>query len=148
MLVTTHASLGMAIVSAVPNPLISLPLAFASHFVLDAILHWPNDKKKKLLGNKIYKLAASDAVVAAIFVGVMVGITENANLLWGAVAASIMDVDAVFYDKKFIHIFKTPLPKFISRFHGKIQNETGSLWGVVMQIILILASVLTIFLGV
>lgn len=36
---TTHMMAGLYIVSVVPNPLISFPVAFASHFVLDAIPH-------------------------------------------------------------------------------------------------------------
>jgi hypothetical protein len=38
---TTHAVVGAAIVSIMPaHPLLGLSLAFASHFLLDAIPHW------------------------------------------------------------------------------------------------------------
>jgi hypothetical protein len=37
---TAHALVAGAIVAAVPNPELSLPLAFASHFIMDAVPHW------------------------------------------------------------------------------------------------------------
>lgn len=40
MLETPHVAVGAAIASKIPNPLISIPLAFASHFILDKVPHW------------------------------------------------------------------------------------------------------------
>jgi len=40
MLELPHTLIGAAIAVNIPNPLISLPLAFLSHFVLDLIPHW------------------------------------------------------------------------------------------------------------
>lgn len=40
MTATAHALVAAAIVAAIPDPRISLPLALASHFVMDAIPHW------------------------------------------------------------------------------------------------------------
>ncbi len=40
MTATAHALVAAAIVATVPNPAISLPLAFASHFIMDVIPHW------------------------------------------------------------------------------------------------------------
>ncbi len=41
MTLTTHAVVGAAIATSMPNhPVIGFTLAFASHFVLDAIPHW------------------------------------------------------------------------------------------------------------
>jgi hypothetical protein len=40
MTATAHALVSGAIVAAIPNPAISLPLVFASHFILDMIPHW------------------------------------------------------------------------------------------------------------
>ena len=37
---TAHALVSGAIVAAVPNPALSLPLAFLSHFIMDAVPHW------------------------------------------------------------------------------------------------------------
>ena len=40
MTATAHALVSAAIAASVPNPALSLPLAFASHFVMDVIPHW------------------------------------------------------------------------------------------------------------
>ena len=41
MTLTTHAIIGAAIAASMPNyPVVGFVLAFASHFVLDAIPHW------------------------------------------------------------------------------------------------------------
>ena len=40
MFLTPHVAVGVAIGSLIPNPVIAVPLALASHFVLDAVPHW------------------------------------------------------------------------------------------------------------
>lgn len=40
MLETPHVAVGAAIASKIPNPFIAIPLALASHFVLDRVPHW------------------------------------------------------------------------------------------------------------
>lgn len=40
MLETPHALVGAAIATKIPNPIVALPLAFASHFLLDMVPHW------------------------------------------------------------------------------------------------------------
>ncbi len=40
MLELPHVLIGAAIASKIPNPLISIPLAFLSHFLVDLIPHW------------------------------------------------------------------------------------------------------------
>jgi len=40
MLELPHTLVGATIATKIPNPLISIPLAFLSHFVLDLIPHW------------------------------------------------------------------------------------------------------------
>lgn len=40
MLETPHVFVGAAIATKIPNPWVAIPLAFASHFVLEMIPHW------------------------------------------------------------------------------------------------------------
>ncbi len=40
MTATAHALVSAAIAASIPNPMLSIPLAFVSHFVLDTIPHW------------------------------------------------------------------------------------------------------------
>ena len=55
MTATAHALVAGAIYRAIPNPVYSLPLAFASHFIMDTIPHWDfgtnwRDRPKKMTG--------------------------------------------------------------------------------------------------
>lgn len=40
MTATAHALVAGAIYRAIPDPTISIPLAFVSHFIMDAVPHW------------------------------------------------------------------------------------------------------------
>ena len=40
MTATAHALVAGAIYRAIPNPVIAIPLAIASHFIMDAVPHW------------------------------------------------------------------------------------------------------------
>ena len=40
MTATAHALVAGAIYRAIPNPTLAIPLAFASHFIMDAVPHW------------------------------------------------------------------------------------------------------------
>ena len=71
MLETPHVVIGAVIATKIGNPFISLPLAFASHFVLEKIPHWNphlnTEKKKygKVTKNSTY-LVAVDVVISLI----------------------------------------------------------------------------------
>jgi len=140
MFISTHATASAAIASLLPNPLISLPLVFAGHFVLDKIPHWPDDTAKKRLSKNVYTLVVVDVIVALALIIWLVKTTSNTIIVWAALAGSIMDIDAVFYHGKFKAIFKTPLPKQLSKIHGRIQKETSSTWGIIVQFTIILLS--------
>ncbi|MFH1971517.1 MAG: hypothetical protein ABIJ05_04005, partial [Patescibacteria group bacterium] len=40
MLETPHIIVGAAIASKITNPLLSIPISFVSHFVLEKVPHW------------------------------------------------------------------------------------------------------------
>lgn len=55
MTATAHALVAGAIYRAIPNPILSVPLALASHFIMDAIPHWDfgtdwRSRSKKMTG--------------------------------------------------------------------------------------------------
>lgn len=69
MMATSHAITGAAIAVVVGEPVLALPLAFASHFLLDALPHIGLDefgghlKKKKLF----HSILIIDALLLALF---------------------------------------------------------------------------------
>ena len=40
MFLTPHVAVAVAIAAVLPNPILAIPLAFLSHFVLDMLPHW------------------------------------------------------------------------------------------------------------
>src|SRR3989338_11425423 len=71
VLETPHVIVGAAIATKIINPALAIPLAFASHFVLEKIPHWNphlnTEKKKygKVTKNSTY-LVAVDVVISLI----------------------------------------------------------------------------------
>ncbi|KKW11607.1 MAG: hypothetical protein UY48_C0015G0013 [Candidatus Gottesmanbacteria bacterium GW2011_GWB1_49_7] len=55
MTATAHALVAGAIARSIPNPIFAVPLAFASHFIMDTVPHWDigtnwRDRPKKTTG--------------------------------------------------------------------------------------------------
>lgn len=91
MLSTPHLLVGAAIVKIVPNPVISLPLAFLSHFVLDSIPHWDGSPKAPF-SRKIFGGIFLDYAFGASLVFVLTNSYENQYFLWlGAFLGTLPD---------------------------------------------------------
>ena len=102
MLETPHAIVGAVIVSKIPNPIISLPLAFASHFVLDMVPHWnphlnTEIRNKGKISSTTTLIVAAD-VLLAIISGVAISslslpdTTHAGFVLMGAFSGVLPDV--------------------------------------------------------
>jgi hypothetical protein len=70
MLLTPHVAAGLAIGAAVPDPRVAVPLAFVSHFVLDAVPHWDDiglgltEKNFKRISRSAFKTITFDFLIA------------------------------------------------------------------------------------
>lgn len=141
MLETPHAIVGAAIAARIPNPIISIPLAFASHFVLDLTPHWNphiNTELKKY-GHVTVK---SKAIIFAdvLFAGMCVLALANAkpeaamNIFLGSAAGIMPDVVEGPY------FFLGIKNKFINmwlKFQKSIQTDVPLIPGIVTQITVI-----------
>lgn len=139
MIITSHATLGIAIASVYPNPLVYSSVGFVSHFLLDMIPHSHLKDDSRLLNVQV----VFDVLVAFGMVCGLYYLTDNLAFVWGAVTASIMDLDAVFYHPGLGRIGKYTrkiFPDWISKVHGKYQNETNKYYGIITQIFVILVS--------
>lgn len=99
MLETPHALVGIAIVSKIPNPFISLPLAFLSHFAVDMLPHWnwrPDGRPFSLLGIVIDLILVEVAtfyfasqspleltIIAASFLAILPDLLEAPYIFFG-----------------------------------------------------------------
>ena len=139
MLSTPHLLVGGAIVTIIPNPLISFPLAFLSHFLFDYIPHWDfkiSPRPKPLLAASIdYLLGLSILFITSI---------DNINLgfiVFGGLLATLPD-----FIMASIRVLNTQLLNFwplsiLNNFHHKIQHRVDFFWGSVFSVITIIISI-------
>jgi hypothetical protein len=137
MTLTTHAVVGAAIVSLMPaQPLLALSVAFASHFLLDALPHWDYPIRSSSVNPRI---AAPMKYDRALFLdmltiggdaalGVVLGVvlftrpTQVSVLLvfFGAWAGILPDMLQFAY----MRFPREPLTS-VQRFHGWIHTSRG-----------------------
>jgi hypothetical protein len=128
MTITNHALTGALIAVSVGQPAIAVPLAFASHFVLDAIPHFGiskdlNKRNQSRLFNTILivdMIIASCLFLLAIWLHSVFAVSLLA--VWAAMFAAICP-DLIwgyrFYREKH---GETDIPmNLFSRFHSRIQ---------------------------
>lgn len=136
MLITPHTAAGLAIGSVVGNPLLVVPAAIASHFVLDAIPHWQETLAPYVPTKKTYVRIAVDLTLA-------IGITVLAshwqpqavtNIWLGAIFANVSDLDSIVV---LVPKIKRGVITQYWDWHCKIQKETASLWGLLPQLLVL-----------
>jgi hypothetical protein len=129
-----HAMTGALIGLTIGNPVVAVPLAIASHFVLDAIPHYADDKRVPI-NSKIF---AIELVVDAVLCGLLVlalflrtpddWLVPSISAL-AAASPDFMSVARYLRGVRFGNISKDS--KFaIRRFHTRIQNESPKAWPV------------------
>lgn len=93
MLLTVHVIAGATIGVALQNPLLSAPVAFATHLILDSVPHWnyPVPKQKTL--SSFWKSFGPDMVATIAVSVVLIAWFWNVwpFVVWGIVWASLPD---------------------------------------------------------
>lgn len=144
MLVAPHASAGVAIGVLVANPLVAIPAAIASHFVLDTVPHWQETLAPYQPTRKTYIRIPIDIglAIAITAIGATIQPTHTTSIVLGALFATMPDLDVILIT---FPELKRGLLKLYWNWHCAIQKETSSLWGIAPQIGVILISLTTIF---
>lgn len=149
MLETPHVAVGVAIATKIPNPFIAIPLAFASHFVLDKIPHWNPHlyTETKLTGHPSAQsttIAIVDIATAFIlgsgFAYKALPNTQMAILILACSLASVLS-DVIKYPFYYFHLRARWLTAWVN-FERSLQVDTKSVfWGMVNQALIIGASI-------
>lgn len=136
MLITPHAVTGATIAVLVPHPFLALPLAVASHFVLDSMPHWQEIVYPYDVTWKTWLRIPIDIVVAVTLVTLIIQTHPGQAplIVLSTLAAIAPDADTLLIIWKKPHKIRW-LKKFFD-WHNKIQWETKSFWGVVTQVLL------------
>lgn len=136
MTIINHAAVGAGIALIIKQPLLALPLAFLSHFALDALPHFG------IVGDKTYeKIFKFKRTYFMVLVDVFGSIALTA-ILWGqpwyvfaaavlAVSPDLMWVYRYFGFERFGK--NPPKPGLVTRFHQNIQWGER-LWGAYLEV--------------
>ncbi len=139
MLSTPHILVGAAIAKSIPNPYVSLPAAFLSHFVFDFIPHWDFSVTA---GAKHQAAAFADYIVGLSLVFIIAsGNPSLAILLLAGVAATLPDFILGGWRVLNLEILNISPLKIMNSFHLEIQNRISPVWGGLFSLITILISI-------
>ncbi len=152
MLETPHVAVGAAIATKIPNPFISIPLAFASHILLDRIPHWnPHfyTETKKYGRPKTTSTALAGAdVLIALALGIAIAALALPNYAHAAtiLAASLASVlpDLIKSPFFFLKKQKGLIQRWVV-FERSLQVETTFAVGMFTQAAIIVASIVWIY---
>lgn len=150
MLETPHVIVGAAIATKVAHPILSLPLALGSHFVLDILPHWnPHiNREIKKYGKPTKESTAiitTDSIMAlsiGSFIAFQSGSTSQSIIVllccFLSVVPDVVEAPYYFLGKK------TPvIEKWITWQKG-IQNDVSPFWGILSQVAVSVAALLWI----
>lgn len=153
MTLTTHAVVGASLITLFPNPAVGLPLAFVSHFLLDAIPHWDYSlessnedadfKKKTLIFTKktwfdLVKIGTDGLLGLFLTLFLFGGYSKISILLLCLGAFFGMFPDGLqFLYYRFGGSFLTRLQRFHVGIHAKKKLDTRPVLGITLQIIVI-----------
>lgn len=147
MLELPHVVIGATIASKIPNPLISLPLAFLSHLLLDLVPHWNPElyREHRQYGRplRLSNLIVIADVILSLAAGfwiasrVLPNIAQALVILFACFAAVVIDVIEGFY---FYLGAKNKFLKNLISFQRRHQGRVPLTPGLLTQIITILLS--------
>lgn len=140
MTATNHSLVGAIIGALMPLEL-AIPVALASHFVMDAIPHYAAEHEKRN-SSSIYKAIVLSDTVMALVLGTIMILLGKWSMFIGAAAGFFPDVTVVYYYFKQGKNLDIKAENRFMRFHLGIQHEYP--WGIYPEL-LVFAAMLPIF---
>lgn len=147
MTATAHALVAGAIYRAIPNPVLSMPLALASHFIMDTVPHWDIGTSWRSRSKKITGAFAIAETLFGITLAYFLfqGKGDSIQLLATIIASELPDwLEApwyIFYANKHKHApgaragFWEKLTFRIYRTENIFHAKAGYPFGVITQIV-------------
>lgn len=148
MTATGHAVIGTVIAASIPNPVLAIPIAVASHIAADLFPHWDTGTNKKLKSRQEF-VAESFADLGLSFVAPLLMVTflfPETNLIY----TYIMVIAAQGFDWAsapfvFLKIENPPIFKWFYRFQKSFDNRLDKPWGVIGQVAVLVALVVVAY---
>ena len=150
MLELPHAAVGAAIASAFPNPVISLPLSFLSHFATDFIPHWnphlySEIKKYGRISTRTLSFLAGDSLAAlglGVYLATKSPTPQAINILLSCFFAVLPDVIEIPF---YLFNIRSQWLSSLVNFQRRNQWNVPALPGIISQITALLFCLLVIF---
>lgn len=150
MLELPHAAVGAAIASAFPNPVISLPLSFLSHFATDFLPHWnphlyTEIKKYGRISTPTYSFLAGDSLAAlglGLFLAFHSPTPQAINILLSCFFAVLPDVVEIPF---YVFRVRNRLLSSYVEFQRRNQWNVSAIPGIISQIAVFVFCLLIIF---
>ncbi|HUD10106.1 MAG TPA: hypothetical protein VMR28_00340 [Candidatus Saccharimonadales bacterium] len=124
MTATNHALTGAVIGLSIGNPLLAIPLAFASHFVLDGIPHLGGGQISDP-GSKFFRNWLTADALLCILLVIALATQQPSHWLLGSICAFVATSPDLMWAKKFFAAQSGNTVKqskyWLARFHRKIQ---------------------------
>ena len=149
MLETPHVAVGVALATQFPNPWVAIPLALASHFVLDKIPHWnPHMYTETQKFGKPTRISTSIALVD-IGAALVLGSAFAAKAMPSAGSAVLIlacSLSSVASDViKYPYYYFKLRPKWLVwwvKFERSMQVDAKSVfWGILTQVAVTVVSI-------
>ena len=148
MLETPHVAIGAVIATKIPNPFIAIPLAFASHFLLEGVPHW---NPHIVSETKKYGMPTKKSIVI-IAIDVSVALVMGSLIAWQAMpnkghamtimAASFASVLPDLIEAPYFFLkMRTKFLKDWLTFQKSLQVDTTPFWGFLTQALTIAAAI-------
>lgn len=138
MLLIPHAFAGVLIGITVNNPLLAIPLAFCSHFLLDLVPHW-NPSSKQCRQKEFLPLLIGDLVGSLVLSAVFAIESHNVVVFFTGFAAILPDLlqmPTIMFGSKFFLFSK--IKALQSKIHFPVQSI---LYGSLTQVVFLLLCV-------
>jgi hypothetical protein len=144
---TNHVLTGAVIATVVGSPAIAIPVAFASHFVLDAIPHFGihEDDVLKRNGHWLFRgVIITDTTLTIAALAIVPVVLRSAVSGWFVLAAMVAAlIPDLLWIPHFIHEVRHNVVRARNKFmtlHQRIQwSETP--WGLLIELLWIAASI-------
>lgn len=139
---------GAAIATKIPNPFIAIPLAFASHFVLERVPHWNphiNTELKKYgrITKRSTIITIADSTIALLVgTGIAYSTLPNSALAFNILACSFAAVlpDVIEAPYFFLKAKGNFIKKWVA-FQKSMQVDTTPFWGILTQLLAIITTI-------
>lgn len=147
MIELPHAVVGAAIATKVANPALALPLALASHFVLDLLPHWNPHLNREMKSHGKITSRTTAIIIADVILSLVAGfyIASQAlpdtgrfiTIVAGAFMAALPDIIEGPY---FFFGWKNQWIQRLIKFQSSMQFNTSFIPGVLTQVAVLAAA--------